>query len=50
MDYTVLMIEVRAGEEPAWYGDKLYIRDGHEKQPQDVSVDRLLPFTASSDK
>jgi hypothetical protein len=37
MDYTVLMIEVRAGEEPAWYGEKLYIRDGHEKQPQDVS-------------
>ena len=37
MDYTVLMIEIRAGEEPAWYGDKLYIRDGHEKQPQDVS-------------
>jgi hypothetical protein len=37
MEHTVLMIEVRAGEEPAWYGDKLYIRDGHEKQPQDVS-------------
>jgi uncharacterized protein with ParB-like and HNH nuclease domain len=37
MEHTVLMIEVRAGDEPAWYGEKLYIRDGHEKQPQDVS-------------
>ena len=36
MDHTVLMIEVRAGEEPAWYGGKLYIRDGHEKKSQDV--------------
>lgn len=37
MDHTVLMIEVKAGNEPAWYGDKLYIRDGHEKKPQEVS-------------
>ncbi len=32
------MIEVKAGDEPAWYdGKKLYIRDGHEKKPQEVS-------------
>ena len=36
MDHTVLMIEVRAGDEPAWYEGKLYIRDGHEKKSQDV--------------
>lgn len=37
MEHTVLMIEVKAGNEPAWYGDKLYIRDGHEKKSQEVS-------------
>ncbi|VEP15732.1 hypothetical protein H1P_3640005 [Hyella patelloides LEGE 07179] len=31
-DCTVLMIKVEAGNEPAWYKNKLYIRDGHEKQ------------------
>lgn len=37
-DHTVLMIEVKAGDQPAWYdGKKLYIRDGHEKKPQEVS-------------
>ena len=37
MEHTVLMIEIKAGNEPVWYGDKLYIRDGHEKKPQEVS-------------
>ncbi|MBD2303993.1 hypothetical protein H6G17_00460 [Chroococcidiopsis sp. FACHB-1243] len=32
MEHTVLMIMVKAGNEPAWYGNKLYIRDGHEKK------------------
>ena len=35
--HTVLMLEVSAGTEPIWYKDKLYIRDGHEKQPQELS-------------
>lgn len=35
--YTVLMLEISAGAEPVWYKDKLYIRDGHEKQPQELS-------------
>lgn len=35
--HTVLMLEVSAGNEPVWYKDKLYIRDGHEKQPQQLS-------------
>lgn len=41
MNHTVLMIEVKAGEQPAWYGDKLYIRDGHEKKPQEVSGEQI---------
>lgn len=41
MDYTVLMIEIKAGDEPAWYGDKLYIRDGHEKKPQEISGEQI---------
>lgn len=41
MEHTVLMIEVKAGEQPAWYGDKLYIRDGHEKKPQEVSGEQI---------
>ncbi len=36
-DHTVLMCTIQAGDEPVWYDDKLYIRDGHEKQPQEVS-------------
>lgn len=28
---------VNAGTEPVWYKNKLYIRDGHEKKPQEVS-------------
>lgn len=35
--YTVLMLEISAGTEPTWYKNKLYIRDGHEKQPQELS-------------
>jgi len=31
-DRTVLMIEVKAGDQPVWYDNKLYIRDGHEKK------------------
>ena len=41
MDHTVLMIEAKAGDKPAWYGDKLYIRDGHEKKPQEVSGEQI---------
>ncbi|MBD2578948.1 ATP-binding protein [Oscillatoria sp. FACHB-1406] len=41
MEHTVLMIEVKAGDQPAWYGDKLYIRDGHEKKPQEVSGEQI---------
>jgi predicted HTH transcriptional regulator len=41
MDHTVLMIEAKAGDQPAWYGDKLYIRDGHEKKPQEVSGEQI---------
>ncbi len=37
MDHTVLMIQIEAGSEPVWYQDKLYIRDGHEKQAQEKS-------------
>lgn len=35
--YTVLMIEINAGNEPVWYKNKLYIRDGNEKKSQEVS-------------
>ncbi len=35
--HTVLMLEVCAGTQPVWYKNKLYIRDGHEKQPQELS-------------
>jgi hypothetical protein len=41
MDHTVLMIEVKAGNEPVWYGNKLYIRDGHEKKSQEVSGEQI---------
>jgi hypothetical protein len=34
---TVLMLEINAGAEPVWYRNKLYIRDGNEKKPQEVS-------------
>jgi hypothetical protein len=34
---TVLMLEINAGTEPVWHKNKLYIRDGNEKQPQEVS-------------
>lgn len=34
---TVLMLEINAGIEPIWYKNKLYIRDGNEKKPQEVS-------------
>ncbi|GAB4375229.1 MAG: DUF262 domain-containing protein [Elainellaceae cyanobacterium] len=41
MEHTVLMIEVKAGDQPAWYGNKLYIRDGHEKKPQELSGEQI---------
>jgi hypothetical protein len=34
---TVLMLEINAGAEPVWHKNKLYIRDGNEKKPQEVS-------------
>jgi predicted HTH transcriptional regulator len=34
---TVLMLEVSTGTDPVWYRNRLYIRDGHEKKPQEVS-------------
>ena len=34
---TVLMIEITSGNEPVWYKEKLYIRDGNEKKSQEVS-------------
>jgi hypothetical protein len=34
---TVLMLEIKAGNEPVWYKNKLYIRDGHEKVAQEVT-------------
>jgi hypothetical protein len=40
-DHTVLMIEIQAGKEPVWYDNKLYIRDGHEKQPQELSGEKI---------
>mgnify|MGYP001795507632 CR=1 FL=1 len=40
-DHTVLMIEVKAGKEPVWYENRLYIRDGHEKQPQELSGEKI---------
>ena len=40
-DYTVLMIKIEAGNEPAWYKNKLYIRDGHEKQAQEKSGEQI---------
>lgn len=38
---TVLMLEIVAGTEPVWYKNKLYIRDGNEKKPQEVSGDQV---------
>lgn len=38
---TVLMLEVSAGTEPVWYMNKLFIRDGHEKKPQQVSGEQI---------
>ena len=40
-NYTVLMIKIEAGNEPAWYKNKLYIRDGHEKQAQEKSGEQI---------
>ncbi|MBH8551010.1 DUF262 domain-containing protein [Nostocaceae cyanobacterium CENA357] len=40
-NHTVLMIEIQAGKEPVWYENKLYIRDGHEKQPQELSGEKI---------
>ncbi|MBE9248458.1 DUF262 domain-containing protein [Dolichospermum sp. LEGE 00240] len=40
-DHTVLMIEIHAGREPVWYDNKLYIRDGHEKQSQELSGEKI---------
>ncbi|MDJ0615392.1 MAG: DUF262 domain-containing protein [Calothrix sp. MO_192.B10] len=40
-NHTVLMIEIQAGKEPVWYNNKLYIRDGHEKQPQELSGEKI---------
>ncbi len=41
MNHTVLMIRIKAGNEPAWYKNKLYIRDGHEKQAQEKSGEQI---------
>ncbi len=41
INHTVLMLEVKAGSGPVWYKDKLYIRDGHEKQPQEKSGEQI---------
>lgn len=38
---TVLMLEVSAGTNPEWYRNRLYIRDGHEKKPQEVSGEQI---------
>ncbi len=35
------MIKIEAGNEPAWYKNKLYIRDGHEKQAQEKSKEQI---------
>ncbi len=40
-NYTVLMMKIEAGNEPAWYKNKLYIRDGHEKQAQEKSGEQI---------
>lgn len=40
-DRTVLMLEISAGTEPVWYKNKLYIRDGHEKKPQELSGEQI---------
>jgi dimeric dUTPase (all-alpha-NTP-PPase superfamily) len=40
-DHTVLMIEIQSGKEPVWYDNKLYIRDGHEKKPQELSGEKV---------
>jgi hypothetical protein len=41
MNYTVLKLTVKAGDSPVWYKEKLYIRDGHEKQPQEQSAEQI---------
>ena len=41
MNHTVLMIRIKAGNKPAWYKNKLYIRDGHEKQAQEKSGEQI---------
>jgi hypothetical protein len=38
---TVLMLEIKAGDEPVWYNNKLYIRDGHEKVAQEVTGQQI---------
>ncbi len=40
-EYTVIMLEIKAGTEPVWYKNKLYIRDGHEKKPQELSGEQI---------
>jgi hypothetical protein len=35
--HTVLMFEINSGDEPVWYKEALYIRDGNEKKSQQVS-------------
>ncbi len=35
------MMKIEAGNEPAWYKNKLYIRDGHEKQAQEKSGEQI---------
>ncbi|MBD6618054.1 hypothetical protein FNW02_20040 [Komarekiella sp. 'clone 1'] len=37
----IKMLESSAGTDPVWYKNKLYIRDGHEKKPQEVSGDQI---------
>jgi hypothetical protein len=40
-DKTVLMLEIKAGNSPVWHNNKLYIRDGNEKKPQEVSGNQV---------
>lgn len=35
------MFTIQTGDEPVWYDDKLYIRDGHEKQPHEISGNQV---------
>ncbi|MGB3188185.1 MAG: DUF262 domain-containing protein [Limnoraphis sp.] len=41
MDRTVLKLTIKAGDNPIWYKEKLYIRDGHEKKSQEKSGEQI---------